>query len=264
MITLPSDIQKDPNWNGMSKDPNTGFMVSNRESSMDDVEHLRIACAAKGLLVSLDYTQEEQDANKAKAALMVLKDAYLTNNGGVVTLTKGIHQSGCDPHMQLGVKQGGVSYLYHLDVSADTIVTDNSGHQHFQWRGVRFSARIRNDKPASDPERYDWAFWPEGVQVTVKSNKLRRNSISGPELIALNAKIDAELARQKAQSEVDKRRNSVVSTVFTKLGLSPKNPAQTKKLLAGEQAVFLTKNKQEVTCSFDGTHFHHKGQKMAV
>ncbi len=265
MITLPADVQQGDNWSGTSVDSKSGDTVKNLDSRMTFQEHQRIVVGAKGLIESLDYPQDECDANKAKAALMRLKDAYTSNDSGVVYIAKGIHQPASNPHIQLSVEKDGETTLYHLDVSAHTIVTDHAGNEHFHWRGVCFSARIKNDKPGWDPEQYDTAFWPVGAMVTPKSYKARRNSISGPGLVKLDEAIDEENARRKAESDKALKRNSIVADISTKLGLSPKDKHQLKKLWEGGAAIFVTKTRKEVSCTYDGTHFiHNNGQKMAV
>lgn len=265
MITMPSDVKQEANWSGTSKDSNTGATVSNLESSMSFAEHQRIVCDAKVLIATLNYPQEDQDANKAKAALMILKSAYTTNDTGAVYISKGIHQPRSDPHIQLSVDDGGETYLYHLDVSAHDVVTADDGSGHFHWRGVRFSARIRNDKPSWEAEKYDWAVWPEGVVVTKKAFRSRRDSISGPQLIALNQRFAEEEARKKVQSDKSKRENEVIADVLKKLTLTPKDKFQRKYLFEGKAAVFKTKTGKEVSCTYDGTHFTHAaGQKLKV
>lgn len=263
MITLPDDVQKGDNWDGVSRD--TGAPVNNLQSAMSFKEHQRIVCAAGGLLESLAYTEEEQQADKAKSALMLLKRTYTGNDGGVLYISKGIHQPYSNPHLQLSVEDDGKKTLYHLDVSAHTVVIDHGGSEHFHWTGVCFSARIKNGKPGTEAEQYDSAWWPAGVVVTPKRNKDRRNSISGPGLVALDKKIDEETARRKAESELALKRNGIVDTVQQKLGLTPKDKFQLKKLWEGGTAVFVTKLRTDINCSYDGIDFiQASGQKMQV
>jgi hypothetical protein len=102
MITLPQDVHQGGNWSGTSTDH--GRTVRNLESLMSWPEHQRIVVGARGLLVSLDYPQKDQDENLAKKALVVLKEAYTTSSNGVLYGTKGIHQPYLNPHMQLTVE----------------------------------------------------------------------------------------------------------------------------------------------------------------
>lgn len=265
MIILPDEIKKGANWNGSSVDHNTGQSNPNLQSSMNFAEHQRIVFAARGLIETMDFTQEQQDENPAKAALMILKAAFLNNDGGVVYISKGIHQPAADPHMQLSVVVGGETHLFHLDVSAHEVVTDTGGGNHFHWKGVRFSARVKKPKVFGEAEAFDWAFWPENVDVTPKRNRDRRNSISPQALLDLNAAIDAEKARAKAQSDKAKRENEVIDAISTKLGLTMKTPKFSKaKFFSGQAVDFTTKNGATKSCSFDGVTFTHPGGTMKV
>lgn len=261
MITLPDDVKQDGNWDGTSLD--RGARVNNLESKMGFKEHQRIVCTAGGLLVSMNYSAVEQQDNKAKAALMLLKQTYTGNDGGVLYISKGIHQPYNNPHIQLKVDDGH-TYLYHLDVSAHTVVTDHADKEHFHWTGACFSARIRNGKPGTEAEQYDSAWWPVGVAVTPKVNRDRRNSISGPGLVAKDKAIDEEEAERKAQSDLALQRNAVLDTVLQKLALTPKDKFQLKKLWEGNPAMFLTKGLKPVSCTYDGKQFSHTGGKLNV
>src|SRR5262245_59036187 len=117
MITLPEHVHQGGKWSGTSTDH--GKTVPNVESLMSWPEHQRIVVEAKGLLTSLNYSQQDQDDNLAKEALMLLKEVYTTNSNGVLYVTKGIHRPQDDPHMQLKVRIDDRSQKYHLDVSAD-------------------------------------------------------------------------------------------------------------------------------------------------
>jgi hypothetical protein len=266
MITLPQHVDKDGNWNGRSIDPKTGDEHPNLESSMSWPEHQRIVIAAGGLLASLDYPQQDQDANRAKQALMVLKAVYTTPANIVLYVTKGIHRPTADPHMQLRVEFNGMTHLYHLDVSLEQRVRDLNRNEYFHWKGVRFSAKVRNDEPdwKTDDEKYDRAVWPEGVPVTLRG---RRQSVSQERLAELNQSIRDERARQQALSDRDKKRNEIVKKVWNKLGLKPENNRELPKLWAGGSANFVTEKKKNepIPCTYDGKYFiHHTNQKMEV
>jgi hypothetical protein len=245
MITLPADIKKDDNWNGYSMDQ--GAQVKNLDSGMGFPEHQRIVCAAKTFIATMAYSDEELGENVAREALMILKEAFTDPDGGAVYITKGIHQPNYDPHIQL--KVDGHDRLFHLNVSAEENVQAIDGHGFFHWKAVSVSARVRNHR--GDPEtQFDYAQWPAGVAAKLRRDANRRNSISSGRLLTLNAEIQAELDRARAQSERDTLKNKIVAAAL-KLGLTPKNLRDTGKLLDGETVTFLTKSRIEKACTFD-------------
>lgn len=263
MISLPADVKKKESWNGSSLDIPTQTLVANLESLMNFAEHQRIVCEARGLIATMNYTAEQLQENAARRALVLLKDAYTSNAGGTVYISKGIHQPNSNPHMQLTVDDE--PHLFHLAVSAETLVDDKAGGEHFHWKGVSFSARIKTaDSGFMKEAKYDYAEWPENANVTLKRALRRRNSISPESLLALNEKFDEEKRRREAESALALKRNRIAATVLEKLGLKPQNPGQLRKLWAGETAVFVTKNGTAMDCTYDGTHFTHKGGKLGV
>jgi hypothetical protein len=270
MITLPADIQQDANWDGYSKDSATGSTNPNKESAMGFAEHQRIVLNAKALLVNLNYSDADQNANKAKKALMNLKEVYTSaGSTGVLYITKGIHQPYANPHLQVSVVENGEdAVLYHLDVCDDTTVTDYSGSQHFHWRGVRFSARVRNNQPSWAQDKFDCAEWPENVPFAKRMHKDRRNSISPGGLAGLNQMLQEAEAKRLQQSARDKNKNAILATVETKLKLKPERagPQTTASFWKGEGALnFLTPNSKKVSCTLDGDYFvHTNGQRMKV
>jgi hypothetical protein len=265
MITLPADVKKGANWDGVSKDPNTGAMVNNLESAMSFAEHQRIVCGARDLLVNMDFTAVDQQANLAKAALMILKAAYCDVDGGTVYISKGIHQPYGNPHIQLTVEKDGDDHLFHLDVSAHEVVSDDSGKEHFHWRGVCFSARVKNNAAFGDPNTFDTFFWPQGVAPTPKRFRDRRDSISGPQLQKVNNAIAEETERRRRDSEQQLKRNAVVAAVASKLKLKPADKFQLPKLWNGEAAKFKTVNGKDIMCTYDGSYFiQNNGQKLSV
>lgn len=270
MITLPADILQDTNWDGYSKDPGTGSTNANKETAMNFAEHQRIVLDAKALLVNLNYSDQDQQANKAKKALMVLKEVYNSAaSTGVLYITKGIHQPYANPHLQVSVVEDGEDpVFYHLDVCDDTTVTDAVGTQHFHWRGVRFSARLRNGQPSWAQDKYDVAEWPENVPFAKRMNKDRRNSISPARLVALNLELQEAEAKRQQQAARDKSRNTILATVEAKLKLKPERAAARAmaSFWNGEGAVnFTTLTGKKVSCTLEGDYFvHMNGQKLKV
>lgn len=161
--------------------------------------------------------------------------------------------------MQLTVTIDGKPHVYHLDVSADQFV----GKTHFHWRGVRFSAKVRNGEPKwkTEAEKYDCAAWPEGVQPTMRG---RRQSISQERLRELNQSRRDEEARRKAESDLAKKRNAIVEKVREQLKLQPENKRDLPKLWAGQSVNFLTQTGKPQLCKYIDKHFITPGQKLEV
>jgi hypothetical protein len=181
----------------------------NKESDMDFAEHRRIVYDALcRLLPGMPKTHK----TFAQGKLVELADAYNMNDeDDVLYISKGIHQPGSNPHMQLKLKriQDGKEKWYggvHLNVSAvdpgKDVPSSLSNREkkrlndegYFHWVGVQFTA---------DADGSPRAFWPKGDPARDMKNQAtrRRMSIAPKDL---QDKIDEINRAQRANQEAQK------------------------------------------------------------
>jgi hypothetical protein len=224
MITLPQ-ITADDNWSGTSEDPNQpGVEVANRESTMDLDEHRRIVLAAKSLFAG--NAQFPAGGGDAWESLRQLRTVFTTTSNQVVRISKGIHQPGVDPHIQLsmGVTIGNEvrNVQFHLNLTAEDRDYDKAGDMRFTWKAVQFTA-VRGKVVAA---------WPTAVARKVKEKNIRRLSISPAQWQVVKDAMDQAklntIEKDKKQASKDE------VTAFTKAwsAFRPKNHATLKALKA--------------------------------
>jgi hypothetical protein len=202
MITLPGDIQQDPDWDGK-----TGF-DKHRDSEMDFGEHQRIAFNALQLLEGNLAVAD----NAAGKKLEKLKEAYEASKpDDVLYISKGIHQPDTNPHMQLKLKRGKASwYTFHLNVSVSDVDIPGLPEKYFHWVGTQFAA----------VDGTQTACWPLVAAHDTKYQHARRRWSIAPKDVKgtiENIARAARLAKGKADREAKAKLNgSVQLTASTK------------------------------------------------
>lgn len=224
MITLPQ-ITAGDNWQGTSEDPNQlGVEVPNLESSMNLEEHRRIVLEAKSLFAG--NAQFPAQGGDAWESLRQLRTIFTTTSDKVVRISKGIHQPGVDPHLQLSaaVTLGNETrnVQFHLNLTAEDRDFDKTGDMRFTWKAVQFTAVSGKVLAA----------WPANVARRVKEKNIRRLSISPAEW--QKVKDAMEQAKLNAIEKKKKQAGKDEVTAFTKAWSSfkPKNLSTLKALNA--------------------------------
>lgn len=208
MITQPQHVTKTQSWDGTSTvmHGRRSVVVRNKETTMDWAEHQRIVCAARSLMATRPDLSENTD--RARFITEAFFDLYMAYNGQGVALevSKGIHQPGSDPHLQIKTRGKTRVYTFHLVVS-DTQATGAPGLENrFQWQPIAFTlvdfkTTVEQGRRTETKVTYTWPLNAGRAVVT----RGRGSSISTPDLqahvarhLAAQAQIQAAARAQAA------------------------------------------------------------------
>ena len=189
--------------------------------------------------------------------MIQLKEAYEAGNPeDVLYHLEGDPQPNTNPHMQLQLKRGKLSYTFHLNVSVSDIAAPGLPKEYFHWVGVQFTAEEHTIDGTVN------ACWPLVAVLDTKNQPGRRRvSISSKdvapmiEAIADQKRKDEEAAKQKeqarlAESNKAKTRNEI-SRHLGKNNWFCENRAL-NKLIEGQTIEATTKNRNKIKVKFEG------------
>jgi hypothetical protein len=233
MITVASQVLKNDNWNGTSTNSTTQETQQNLDSSMGWAEHQRIVVEARALLQGNIGT----GSGDADARFKALQQTFNEDTPGIVVeITKGIHQTISDAHVQLRlVKETerntkGAGTTFHLNVQpTDKGALVGIGDGYFHWKGSQFKCWVGETA----------YFWPS---PEIRGWRQRRNSISAAGLADHVVAVAKEEARLAADAEFQSK--------WDKWKALPAN--QDLVIPLGPQGVKGLRKTGEMTCKTKG------------
>lgn len=192
MITVASHVLKNDNWNGTSFNTAMQETQQNLDSGMGWAEHQRIVVEARALLQGDIGT----GSDAADAQFEALQQTYNEDTPGIVVeITKGIHQTISDAHIQIrlveetqrGTKGAGTTF--HLNVQpTEKGALVGISDDWFHWKGSQFKCWVGDTA----------YFWPS---PEIRGWRQRRNSISAAGLADHIVAVAKEKARLAADAE---------------------------------------------------------------
>ncbi len=233
MITVASQVLKNTKWNGTSINSTTHETQQNLDSSMGWAEHQRIVVEARALLQGNIGTGIDDADTQFEALQRTFNE---DTPGIVVEITKGIHQTISDAHIQLRLVEEAERHKedagtkFHLNVQpTDKGALVGIGSGYFHWKGTQFKCWVGDIA----------YFWPS---PEIRGWRQKRNSISAAGLADHVAAVAKEKARLEADAEFQSKWDKWRALTANQDLVIPRGPLGVKNL----------RNAGEMTCKTTG------------